>query len=111
MATQPSQETRRFDELMKRDMTAIGLRIEFQRRQWPEQYKAARAGKLMMWSVSGRAGAPDGIEGLLRYDGAAAGGINLSRFDLPRDERHHRAPAGPARRPRARGRCSTTPSA
>ena len=83
MATQPSQETRRFDELMKRDMKAIGLRIEFQPAQWPEQYKAARAGKLMMWSVSGRAGSPDGIQGLLRYDGAASGGINLARFNLP----------------------------
>jgi ABC-type transport system substrate-binding protein len=83
MATQPAQEMRRFDELMKRDMTAIGLRIEFRTAQWPEQYKAARAGRLMLWSVSGRASAPDGIEGLLRYEGKAAGGINLSRFDLP----------------------------
>jgi ABC-type transport system substrate-binding protein len=83
LATQPSQETRRFDELMKRDLDAVGLRVRFQAAQWPEQYKAARAGKLMMWSVSGRAGAPDGIEGLMRYDGAAAGGMNLSRFDLP----------------------------
>jgi ABC-type transport system substrate-binding protein len=101
MATQPSQETRRFDELMKRDMKAIGLRIEFQAAQWPEQYKAARAGKLMMWSVSGRASAPDGIQGLLRYDGAAAGGINLARFDLPQMnaviQRLLALPDGPAR--------------
>jgi ABC-type transport system substrate-binding protein len=83
MATQPAQEMRRFDELMKRDMTAIGVRIRFRTAQWPEQYKAARAGQLMLWSVSGRASAPDGIEGLLRYEGKAAGGINLSRFDLP----------------------------
>jgi ABC-type transport system substrate-binding protein len=83
MATQPNQQTRRFDELMKRDMSAIGLRIEFRSAQWPEQYKAARAGKLMLWSVQGRASAPDGIEGLLRYNGAAKGGINLARFDLP----------------------------
>jgi ABC-type transport system substrate-binding protein len=83
MATQPSQETRRFDELMKRDMAAIGLRIAFRAAQWPEQYKAARAGKLMLWSVSGRASSPDGIEGLLRYEGKAAGGLNLARFDLP----------------------------
>jgi len=83
MATQPSQEMRRFDELMKRDLGAIGLRVEFATANWPEQYKAARAGKLMMWSVSGRASAPDGIEGLLRYDAAAAGGVNLSRFNLP----------------------------
>ncbi|MDP3225317.1 MAG: ABC transporter substrate-binding protein, partial [Rubrivivax sp.] len=83
MATQPSQEMRRFDELMKRDLGAVGLRVEFATANWPEQYKAARAGKLMMWSVSGRASAPDGIEGLLRYDAAAAGGVNLSRFNLP----------------------------
>ncbi len=83
MATQPAQEMRRYDELMKRDMTAIGLRIQFRTAQWPEQYKAARAGRLMLWSVSGRASSPDGIEGLLRYEGKAAGGINLSRFDLP----------------------------
>jgi ABC-type transport system substrate-binding protein len=83
MATQPSQDTRRFDELMKRDMGAVGLRMVFRPAQWPEQYKAARAGKLMMWSVSGRASAPDGIEGLLRYDAAASGGVNLSRFNLP----------------------------
>ena len=83
MATQPSQEMRNYDELMRRDMAAIGLRVTFRTAQWPEQYKAARAGQLMLWSVSGRAGAPDGVEGLLRYEGKAAGGINLSRFDLP----------------------------
>ena len=83
MATQPNQQTRRFDELMKRDMNALGLRIEFRAAQWPEQYKAARAGKLMLWSVIGRASSPDGLQGFLRYDGAASGGINLARFNLP----------------------------
>ncbi len=83
MATQSAQENRRYDELMKRDMSAIGLRVDFQTAQWPENYKAARAGKLMLWSVSGRATAPDGLHGLLRYDGAASGGINLARFKLP----------------------------
>lgn len=83
MATQPGTDMRRFDELMRRDMGAIGLRVAFRTANWPEQYKAARAGRLMLWSVSGRASAPDGIEGLLRYDAAAAGGVNLSRFDLP----------------------------
>ena len=83
MASQPTQETRRYDELMKRDMDALGLRIVFRAAQWPEQYKAARAGKLMMWSVSGRASSPDGLQGLLRYHGPASGGVNLSRFNLP----------------------------
>ncbi len=83
MATQPTQETRRYDELMKRDMAAIGLRIQFTPALWPVQYKAARAGKLMLWSTMGRAGSPDGLNGLQRYDAAASGGINLSRFDRP----------------------------
>ena len=83
MASQPTHETRAMDELMKRNMTALGLRIDFKVAQWPEQYKAARAGKLMLWSVSGRASSPDGLQGLLRYNGAASGGINLSRFNLP----------------------------
>lgn len=83
VATQPGQDMRRYDELMKRDMSAIGLRTRFSAATWPEQYKAARAGRLMLWSVSGRASSPDGVEGLLRYEGAAAGGINLARFDLP----------------------------
>ena len=83
VATQPSQQTRRYDELMKRDMDAIGLRVVFRTASWPEQYKAARAGKLMLWSVQGRASSPDGLEGLLRYNGAASGGINLARFNHP----------------------------
>ena len=83
MATQPNQQTRSFDELMKRDMDALGLRVVFRTAQWPEQYKAARAGRLMLWSVQGRASSPDGLEGLLRYNGAAKGGINLARFDHP----------------------------
>jgi ABC-type transport system substrate-binding protein len=83
MATQPTQSQRRYDELMKRDMSAIGLRMVFKPAQWPEQYKAARAGKLMMWDSQGRAGSPDGMNGLYRYDGAAAGGFNVSRFDRP----------------------------
>ncbi len=101
MATQPTQETRRYDELMRRDMGAIGLRIAFRSAQWPEQYKAARAGKLMLWSVSGRAGSPDGLQGLLRYNGAASGGINLSRFNQPQMntliERLLMLPDGPER--------------
>ena len=83
VATQPNQTARMLDELMTRDMKALGLRVEFQPAQWQAQYKAARSGKLMMWSLLGRAGAPDGLQGLQRYDGAAAGGQNLSRFNLP----------------------------
>jgi hypothetical protein len=42
-------------------MDAIGIRVVFKPAKWPENLKAARAGKLMMWGVGwGSATAPDG---------------------------------------------------
>ena len=54
-ATQPDQQSRQLDDLWRRDMKALGIRIEFVPAKWPENLKAARAGKLMMWGV-GRPG-------------------------------------------------------
>jgi hypothetical protein len=55
----------------------------------------------MMWSVSGRASAPDGIQGLLRYDGAASRRHQPVALRPAADERHHRKllalPDGPER--------------
>jgi ABC-type transport system substrate-binding protein len=83
-ATQPGLDSRQSDELFERDMTVIGLRVRFQSAQWPEQLKAARAGKPMLWSLGLSASAPDGMELLVLYDAAAArGGLNFARFDLP----------------------------
>jgi len=81
-ATQPDELSRQYDELMKRDMDAVGLRIGFDAAQWPEQLKASRAGTLMMWSLGWGSG-PDGLNGLVRLHGPAAGGFNASRFSLP----------------------------
>jgi hypothetical protein len=39
-------------------MDAIGMRIEFKTAKWPENLKASRAGKLMMWGVGWSAGRP-----------------------------------------------------
>jgi ABC-type transport system substrate-binding protein len=81
MATQSDQTSRQLDELMKRDMDAIGLRIAFRTAQWPENLKAARAGRLMVWSLSYGAVAPDGLQAIGRLRGGS--GFNLSGFDLP----------------------------
>ncbi|MGL6112584.1 MAG: ABC transporter substrate-binding protein, partial [Rubrivivax sp.] len=81
-ATQPDELSRQYDELMKRDMNAIGIRIGFDAAQWPEQLKASRAGTLMMWRLGWGSG-PDGLDGLVRLYGPAAGGFNASRFALP----------------------------
>jgi ABC-type transport system substrate-binding protein len=83
VATQPDQSSRQFDELWKRNMDAIGVRVEFQTGKWPEQLKQARAGKLMLWMVGSTAAAPDGQGALARLHGPQAGGQNLARFSLP----------------------------
>jgi len=83
IGSQPDQRRRQMDELMRRDMDALGLRLKFKTAKWPENLKAARAGKLMMWTVGGSAASPDGQGALARYNSAQIGGQNLARFKLP----------------------------
>ena len=83
MATQPEQRSRQLDDLWKRHMTAVGLRIDFKPAKWPENLKAARAGKLMMWGVGSLAAAPDSLGIYQRYHGPQSGGQNIARFKLP----------------------------
>ncbi len=83
MATQPDQQARQQDEVFRRDMDALGIRSRFRTGKWPEQLKAARAGKLMMWQLGYSSAALDGHQALARLDGRQAGGQNLSRFKWP----------------------------
>ncbi|WP_240635894.1 ABC transporter substrate-binding protein [Caldimonas tepidiphila] len=100
-ATQPDQISRQFDELWKRNMDAVGLRLVFKPGKWPEQLKAARAGKLMMWGLGSSSGSPDGQGAFERCFGPAAGGGNLSRFSMPEFDAMYRRmsvlPDGPER--------------
>ena len=82
-ATQPDSQSRLLTELWQKNMAAINLRITFKTAKWPENLKAANAGKLMMWGVSWVATAPDGDTFLALGDGGAKGQANKSRFDLP----------------------------
>lgn len=84
MATQPDQVSRQIDELWKRNLDAVGLRLKFNVAKWPEQLKSARAGRLMMWQVALTAAAPDGLGALQRYHSPQAGGQNFARFSHPR---------------------------
>jgi len=83
MATQPDQRSRALDEEWKRSMTALGLRIEFVAQQWPENLKAVRAGKLMMWQLGSSAAGPDGQDSLASLYGPEVGGQNMARFKMP----------------------------
>jgi len=83
MATQSDQQQRSLDELFKKNMDAIGIRTVFKVAQWPENLKAARSGKLMMWSYGLAAAGLDGIGALTKYDSTQIGGQNMARFKLP----------------------------
>jgi ABC-type transport system substrate-binding protein len=100
-ATTPDALSRQFDELWKKNLDAIGVRLTIKAAQWPEQLKAARAGQLMVWQLGYSAASPDVQDGLQLLYGPAAGGQNLSRFqDARYDEiyrRMQRLPDGPER--------------
>jgi ABC-type transport system substrate-binding protein len=83
IASDSSQSSRQNDELMRSDLKAIGLQVVFQIAQWPEHLKAAHVGSLMMWQLGYGVVKPDGLDSLERLYGPAAGGANLSRFNLP----------------------------
>ncbi|MEP7099762.1 MAG: ABC transporter substrate-binding protein [Burkholderiales bacterium] len=99
--TQSDQRSRKISEVMDRNMRALGIHVESAIAQWPENLKAARAGKLPMWSVGSSADAPDAIGALARYDSRQLGGQNMARFRMPAFDalydRLQRLPDGPER--------------
>ena len=101
IATEADQRRRKIMEIMNKNMLALGIRTEAKIAQWPENLKAARAGKLAMWSLGGSADAPDAIGALARYDSREVGGQNMARFKMPEfDKLYDRlqaVPDGPER--------------
>ena len=100
MATQASQIERQFDENWQKSLAAVGLRIKFETAQWPENMKAARAGKLQMWSLGSTLG-QDAQPALAYMYGPSIGSQNLARFKLPAFDAIYRRmlllPDGPQR--------------
>ncbi len=100
-ATQPDQASRQLAELWEKNMKAVGLKIDFKVAKWPENLKASRAGKLMMWGVGWSATTPDGDTFLALAYGPNKGGANHSRFSLPAFdalyEKQKALPDGPER--------------
>jgi ABC-type transport system substrate-binding protein len=99
--TQADQRSRKIAEVMDRNLRALRIRSESVVAQWPENLKAARAGKLQVWTVGSQADAPDSIGALARYDSRQIGGQNMARFRMPAfDDLYDRAqalPDGPER--------------
>jgi ABC-type transport system substrate-binding protein len=100
-SAQPDQASRLTQDLWNKAMKRIGVRMEFKIAKWPEQLKASRAGKLMMWGLAWSATMPDGSDFLGLMYGPNKGQSNHARFDLPAYnelyQRQARLPDGPER--------------
>jgi ABC-type transport system substrate-binding protein len=80
MATQPDDFTKQFDELWRKKLTAVGIRIVFKPAQWPENLKAMRAGKVQFWQYGLSAAGSDGQGALAPLYSTQIGSQNLARF-------------------------------
>lgn len=76
IGTTPEDRSR--DDLIRKNLLAVGLRVEFVNRKWAELAKMAVAGQLQIWMLGGFAPTADGV--FLALYGPAAGGANIARF-------------------------------
>jgi ABC-type transport system substrate-binding protein len=83
LGSTPDGASKVTDEIWRRSMDAIGLRIEFRKAKWPELLRESRAGKLMMWGLGWSAGSPDADTFYQILYGPNKGQSNHSRFDHP----------------------------
>ncbi|HTT11991.1 MAG TPA: ABC transporter substrate-binding protein [Burkholderiaceae bacterium] len=101
IATESAQIDRAFNEMWKRQLDALGLRVTFQVSQWPEHLKAARAGRLMMWFLGSTAAGSDSDAFLALAATSGIGASNFARFsNATYDrlyERQRHLPDGPER--------------
>jgi ABC-type transport system substrate-binding protein len=101
MASPATQLARNADELWKKSMNAIGIRIDFRKGKFQELIRDSRAGRLMMFGSGWSGPMPDGEYFMGILYGPNAGQSNQSRFDHPEFNRLFaqaaRMPDGPER--------------
>ncbi|HEX4858638.1 MAG TPA: ABC transporter substrate-binding protein [Usitatibacteraceae bacterium] len=101
MSSTPTQLDRQYDEVWRKSMEAIGIRMNFRKAQWPDLLKDSRAGKLMMWRLAWLAGYPDGEAFYVMLYGPNGGQANHSRFKVAEFDRlfekARTVPPGPER--------------
>jgi ABC-type transport system substrate-binding protein len=82
LASRTDQEARQYDELWRRCMDAIGLRIKFKKGRFADFIKESNAGTLQMWTLSWLAGSPDADFWLGLFYGPNAAKSNDSRMKI-----------------------------
>lgn len=98
----PDQLTRNIDEIIKKSMDQMGIRVTFDTAKWPDQLKKTMAGTYSVWYLGESANSLD-VSGNYQTDyGPAKGGENLSRFDNPKFnalfQQSEQLPNGPERK-------------
>jgi ABC-type transport system substrate-binding protein len=100
-ASTPDTQSRASDELWKRNMDAIGIRITFLKNKWPELNKMSETGKLQMWGLGWISAIPDGDAYYSYLYSPNIGTSNDARLRLPEYdklyEQAHTLPDGPER--------------
>ena len=100
-ATGPSQLERLFTELWKKDMDAIGIRMQVEVAKWPELRKKSKQGQLQAWDLAWTADYPDGDNFYQLLYGPNCGSSNDGCFRLPEFdalyEQAGQTPPGPER--------------
>lgn len=83
LAATATQQDRASNEVWRRSMARVGLRITFEIANWPDLLQRTRAGSLMMWGYGWTSASPDGGQMLGIAYGPNAAESNDARFDLP----------------------------
>jgi len=86
-ASTPDASARATDELWKRCMDAIGIRMTNLKNKWPELNKMSEAGQLQMWGLAWIATIPDADQFFSPLYGKNVGTSNDARFRLPEYDR------------------------
>jgi len=83
LASTTDAASRARDELWKRNLDAIGVRVTFLKNKWTELNKMSEAGQLMMWGLSWISNIPDGRDFYGYFHSPNIGMSNDARMRLP----------------------------
>ncbi|TFW11624.1 heme-binding protein [Massilia arenosa] len=102
MSSEATPGGRLRDELWRKCLNAVGLRVEFKSDKKSEIIKGSRLGKVMMFEANWFADFPDGENFYQLLWGGNVGRANYARFDLPAYNQRYEAarllPDSPERR-------------
>jgi peptide/nickel transport system substrate-binding protein len=100
-SSSPSERDRQFDELMKRSLDSIGIRLQIHKDRFPELIKLENECRLMMRGAAWIADYPDGDNFMQLLYGPNKGQSNNACYQSPEfDERYRKSrllPDGPER--------------